>query len=282
MPVQRTAAVTLLCLTALPGQETAKPDQFDDFRAAEKMYNQVAAQCPAGDLGVECRVSTWNRLVSVYLQFGETGEAGKLIQKIQQSGLSILGECHSELAVLRSNEGGLELARNNIRPALKHFEAAWKSWTCLEKSDLSLEAVMLNDWGLALLLDGQSRLAVEKLERSRRGFEKTQPLIDRRLRHYAHKPRDRVFVGSGPRCRSPFRERHTVGGATQGTSEPAHGRSHERVRASSGRSRPGSESKENRKRGGGALERVHAPAATGFNHRCQVGGGRRAEPLGLP
>jgi tetratricopeptide (TPR) repeat protein len=172
MSVQRPVAVMFICLATLHGQD-ARPDQFDDFRAAEKMYNQAAAQCAAGVTGVECRVSTWNRLVSVYLQFGELGEAAKLLKKIQQAGLSALGECHPELAVLRSNQGGLEVARNNTRQALRHFEEAWKWWNCLAQPDLSLEAVMLNDWGLALLLDGQPRPAAEKLEKARRGFEQT-------------------------------------------------------------------------------------------------------------
>jgi hypothetical protein len=172
MLYQSAVACMFVGFAALSAQE-AKPDQFDDFRAAEKMYNQVAAQCAADVPGVECRVSTWNRLVSVYLQFGELGEAAKVLQKIQQAGLSALGECHPELAVWRSNQGGLELSRNNTRSALKHFEEAWKSWNCLEQPDLSLEAVMLNDWGLALLLDGEPRRALEKLEMARRYFEKT-------------------------------------------------------------------------------------------------------------
>ena len=145
-------------------------DELGDFHVAEHEFHMAESLCKTGQLGLECSLVVWNALTALYLEFGQTGQAERVLRKASNSKPETLGANHRELLRYWGNLAALEYVKNNPAQAIKWIRRAIDGWTAIGQKNSVEAAIARNILGLSYLNIGDTESAVYWLDLARRNL----------------------------------------------------------------------------------------------------------------
>ena len=102
----------------------------------------------------------WNALASLYLEFGQTGQAEKVLRKASNLTPETLGANHTELLRYWGNLGALAYVKDNSTQAIEWIRRAIDGWTAIGQTNPVEAAIARNSLGLSYLKIGDTESAV--------------------------------------------------------------------------------------------------------------------------